>query len=194
MFGTLFVVRTASNDFLMPCFVLFPSLNSGVDVKLVRPSEAYYCIYDNSSRKQNVNHMKNTDVDAHYIQTVNFFQCIWGWGDAGWKESRLSYLIDCFFDWLISVELGSCQTGWKAFGQNCYQVNSNKKSWIQARLACANQRADLVSIHSPVEQAHIALQVGPYGLNAEAWIGNFAIAVAYFLLTAIFVFFKPRNM
>lgn len=69
------------------------------------------------------------------------------------------------------AELGSCQTGWKAFGQNCYQVNSNKKSWIQARLACANQRSDLVSIHSPVEQAHIALQVGPYGLNAEAWIG-----------------------
>ena len=95
---------------------------------------------------------------------------------------------------MISVELGSCQTGWKAFGQNCYQVNSNKKSWIQARLACANQRADLVSIHSPVEQAHIALQVGPYELNAEAWIGNFPIAVAYFLLTALFVFFEPRNM
>ncbi|XP_044179085.1 uncharacterized protein LOC114946811 isoform X1 [Acropora millepora] len=77
------------------------------------------------------------------------------------EEVRMIYL----------AELGSCQTGWKAFGQNCYQVSSNKKSWIQARLACANQRADLVSIHSPVEQAHIALQVGPYGLNAEAWIG-----------------------
>ena len=82
----------------MPCFVSFPSHNSGVDVKLVRPSEAYYCIYDNNSRKQNVNHMENTDVDAHYNQTVNFFQCIWGWRDAGWKKSRLSYLIVCYFD------------------------------------------------------------------------------------------------
>lgn len=65
-----------------------------------------------------------------------------------------------------------------------------------ARLACASQRGDLASIHSPVEQAHITLAVGPSELNAEAWIGNFLIViivVAYLLLVALFLFFKPRN-
>ena len=35
-----------------------------------------------------------------------------------------------------------------------------------------NQQAQLASIHSPVEQAHITLEVGPYGLQEHAWIGN----------------------
>ena len=35
-----------------------------------------------------------------------------------------------------------------------------------------SQQADLVSIHSPVEQSHITLEVGPYGLQSQAWIGN----------------------
>lgn len=30
--------------FPIPCFVSFPSLNGGVDVKLVRPNVAYYCL------------------------------------------------------------------------------------------------------------------------------------------------------
>ncbi|XP_074624200.1 uncharacterized protein LOC141882148 isoform X4 [Acropora palmata] len=77
------------------------------------------------------------------------------------KEVRTIYL----------AEFGSCLTGWKAFGQNCYQFNPNKKSWLLARLSCARHRGELASIHSPVEQAHITLAVGPYGLNAEAWIG-----------------------
>ena len=97
---------------------------------------------------------------------------------------------------MIFTEFGSCLTGWKAFGQNCYQFNANKKSWLLARLACANQRGDLASIHSPVEQAHITLAVGPYGLNAEAWIGNFLvfiIVVAYLLFVSLFLFFKPRK-
>ena len=73
---------------------------------------------------------------------------------------------------LSILELGSCQTGWKEFGQFCYQFNLNKKSWHDARLSCVNQQAELVSIHSPVEQAHITLEVGPDALDAEAWIGK----------------------
>ena len=48
----------------------------------------------------------------------------------------------------------------------------NKKSWSDARVACVSQQAELASIHSPVEQSHITLEVGPYGLHVEAWIGN----------------------
>ena len=35
-----------------------------------------------------------------------------------------------------------------------------------------NQQAELVSIHSPVEQAHISLETGPHGLDSPAWIGK----------------------
>ncbi|XP_068726517.1 macrophage mannose receptor 1-like [Montipora capricornis] len=70
------------------------------------------------------------------------------------------------------AELGSCQTGWNVFGQFCYQFNQDKKSWHAARLACVSQQAELASIHSPVEQAYITLEVAAYGLDASsAWIG-----------------------
>ena len=46
------------------------------------------------------------------------------------------------------------------------------KPWSSARVSCVNQQADLVSIHSPVEQAHITLETGAYGLQSMAWIGN----------------------
>ena len=79
-------------------------------------------------------------------------------------------------DWMLStvlLEFGRCRTGWKEFGQYCYQFNLVKKSWSNARVSCVNQQADLVSIHSPVEQAHITLETGPYGLQSAAWIGKF---------------------
>ena len=83
------------------------------------------------------------------------------------------------------LELGSCQTGWKVFGQFCYQFNLDKKSWYAARLACVSQQAELASIHSPVEQAYITLEVRLYGLDA-AWIGK-----KFFLL--LFFFFCLLN-
>lgn len=48
----------------------------------------------------------------------------------------------------------------------------NKKSWPSAQISCVNQQAELVSIHSPVEQAHISLETGPHGLDSPAWIGK----------------------
>ena len=86
------------------------------------------------------------------------------------EESCYHVLIQCSL--LCALEFGSCQTGWKDFGQYCYQFNLAKKSWSSARVSCVNQQADLVSIHSPVEQAHIALETGPYGLQSVAWIGR----------------------
>ena len=97
----------------------------------------------------------------------------------GLSRVLLAYSLRCSVTILIEVfdcssftEFGSCRTGWKDFGQFCYQFNLVKKSWSAARAACVSQQADLVSIHSPVEQSHITLEVGPYGLQSQAWIGN----------------------
>ncbi|PFX30431.1 Macrophage mannose receptor 1 [Stylophora pistillata] len=69
------------------------------------------------------------------------------------------------------AEFGSCKVGWKDFGQYCYQFNLDKKTWASAQISCVNQQAELVSIHSPVEQAHISLETGPHGVDSPAWIG-----------------------
>ncbi|XP_048579857.1 uncharacterized protein LOC5521688 isoform X1 [Nematostella vectensis] len=68
-------------------------------------------------------------------------------------------------------EFGVCRTGWKEYGQYCYQFNSDKRNWQSARLMCQNRGGELVSILSPVEQAHITLEVGFFGLSTFAWIG-----------------------
>ena len=51
-----------------------------------------------------------------------------------------------------------------------------------------NQQAELASIHSPVEQAHITLETGPHGLDATAWIGKlmslFTNQIKFIFLTA----------
>jgi hypothetical protein len=74
---------------------------------------------------------------------------------------------ECFF----FVEFGSCKFGWKEFGQFCYQFNFEQKTWQSARLQCQKQGGELTSINSPVEQAHISLEVGEFGLGKYAWIG-----------------------
>ena len=68
-------------------------------------------------------------------------------------------------------EFGNCKLGWKEFGQYCYQFNYDKKNWQAARLQCQQRGGELVSINSPVEQAHVSLEAGEYGLATYAWIG-----------------------
>ncbi|XP_048579859.1 uncharacterized protein LOC5521691 isoform X2 [Nematostella vectensis] len=72
---------------------------------------------------------------------------------------------------IYNSEFGNCKTGWKEFGQFCYQFNMEKKSWSAARQQCQANGGDLVSIQSPVEQAHITLEVGQFGVREYAWIG-----------------------
>ena len=46
-------------------------------------------------------------------------------------------------------------------------------NWQEALDKCREKGGDLGSIHSPVEQALVNLNVGKYGLNGELWIGNY---------------------
>lgn len=73
---------------------------------------------------------------------------------------------------LCLLEFGSCKLGWKEFGQFCYQFNFDQKNWAAARLECQKRGGELTSINSPVEQAHISLEVGEFGIGKYAWIGK----------------------
>ena len=70
------------------------------------------------------------------------------------------------------TEFGTCPTGWKSYGQYCYQFNVDSKTWSAASLACKAQSAELASVHSSVEQANIALETGPYGTDQFHWLGE----------------------
>ena len=44
-----------------------------------------------------------------------------------------------------------CDKGWLGYNGFCYRYIAYKKSWFDARTYCANLGADLVSIHSTLE-------------------------------------------
>ena len=73
---------------------------------------------------------------------------------------------------LFSLEFGSCQSYQFAHGSYCYSFESDEQYWHPARYACRAKGGDLISIHSPVEQAFLSLYVGKYGLNKEVFIGE----------------------
>ena len=78
----------------------------------------------------------------------------------------------CLYVNTLSPEFGSCTTGWKDYGQYCYLFSRHKMSWTQADLDCKAKGSNLITINSPVEQAHITVETGIYGLNSWAWIGK----------------------
>ena len=63
-----------------------------------------------------------------------------------------------------------CPPGWVGFSDNCYQWNSQNLTWSDAREFCNNHEADLVSIHSDLENNFISYQVSPK--KQRFWIGT----------------------
>lgn len=64
-----------------------------------------------------------------------------------------------YFLYNISNAVEGCGEFWDdgQFGKYCYQFNfQSSLTWIQARDACRQQGADLLSITSPKEQGWIA--------------------------------------
>ena len=63
-----------------------------------------------------------------------------------------------------------CPSGWMKFSGNCYQFNSETLSWQSAQHQCSSQEADLVSIHSELENNFTSRQVNPK--SQRFWIGS----------------------
>ena len=75
---------------------------------------------------------------------------------------------------LVKVVVG-CSPGWQFFGGNCYKFGASGRSfvgepttatWSDARLVCLSLGGDLVSIHTPAENAFVRRNsIG------DTWIG-----------------------
>ncbi|XP_061179353.1 macrophage mannose receptor 1-like [Saccostrea echinata] len=60
-----------------------------------------------------------------------------------------------------------CTGHWLLYNGNCYQFNDTRLSWLNARQACQNAGADLVTINSAAVQSYILRQ----SHGKEYWIG-----------------------
>jgi|GEM_PF-6089943 len=62
---------------------------------------------------------------------------------------------------------GGCNDGWSRYGDSCYKLSSERKSFDAARAACHNQGGDLVSL----EVAHENHFIAQLSQKKACWIG-----------------------
>uniref|UniRef100_A0AAV2LJ78 C-type lectin domain-containing protein n=1 Tax=Knipowitschia caucasica TaxID=637954 RepID=A0AAV2LJ78_KNICA len=65
-----------------------------------------------------------------------------------------------------------CLPGWEFYRGSCYFLNRNSYTWSGAVSYCANFRATVASVHSPLEYNHFQYMIGRAGLST-AWIGGY---------------------
>ena len=63
-----------------------------------------------------------------------------------------------------------CKAGYIPYWQACYKLSTDKKTWRQARDACAADGASLASIHSDVENAAM-FALSSAQTKESTWIG-----------------------
>ncbi|XP_065132571.1 macrophage mannose receptor 1b [Paramisgurnus dabryanus] len=68
------------------------------------------------------------------------------------------------------VHTGYCQSPWIPYSGHCYLLHRNKKTWLEARDTCQQERGDLLSILNTEEQSFVITQLG-YRKTDELWIG-----------------------
>nr|XP_002120905.3 macrophage mannose receptor 1 isoform X2 [Ciona intestinalis] len=94
-----------------------------------------------------------------------------------WCATTSNYAKD--FIWGICPQpVRGCGDFWVEgqFGEYCYQFNfQSSQTWVQARDACRQQNADLLSITSPKEQAWIAGRINV--VTTVMWLGMSDITV-----------------
>uniref|UniRef100_A0A4W3I7K4 Aggrecan core protein n=1 Tax=Callorhinchus milii TaxID=7868 RepID=A0A4W3I7K4_CALMI len=75
-----------------------------------------------------------------------------------------------------SVDVETCEIGWKKFESHCYRHFSDRQTWEDAEHQCREHKAHLASIVSPEEQEFVNGNAQDYqwiGLNDKAIEGDF---------------------
>eukprot|EP00062_Callorhinchus_milii_P021283 gi/632977849/ref/XP_007905576.1/ PREDICTED: C-type mannose receptor 2-like [Callorhinchus milii] len=63
----------------------------------------------------------------------------------------------------------TCESGWLPFHCNCYRLNSEKRTWQEARKSCVRSEGDLLSVHHLAELEFVLTSVKQD--VEELWIG-----------------------
>ena len=74
----------------------------------------------------------------------------------------------------ISFVTVECEEGWEAYGDKCFKMFDEKKSWEDAEAACKSLSTHLTKIESQGENDFLLntfLKIMPGEVNREAWIG-----------------------
>ncbi|KAI8521387.1 hypothetical protein Bbelb_011410 [Branchiostoma belcheri] len=66
---------------------------------------------------------------------------------------------------------GNCMSGWSEFGNKCFKIFDEQKTWTAARDTCrqVGTGTDLAAVENDLEQAFLITQL--YGISGNLWIG-----------------------
>ncbi|XP_035670035.1 uncharacterized protein LOC118411665 [Branchiostoma floridae] len=66
---------------------------------------------------------------------------------------------------------GNCMSGWSSYGNKCFKIFDEQKTWTAARDVCrgVGPGMDLAAIENEFEQAFLTTQL--YGMSGNLWIG-----------------------
>ncbi|NWS56614.1 MRC1 protein, partial [Chunga burmeisteri] len=101
--------------------------------------------------------------------------------DAKWENQRcelkVGYIckkenstLDPFILPSGDAEPVKCPEGWFSYGDHCFRVHRDPRTWREALFFCNESNGNLASIHNPEEHGFILSQLG-YKAVDELWIG-----------------------
>ncbi len=96
------------------------------------------------------------------------------------------FLVIRICDFFISSDPGNCPTGWVKYDKHCYYIKNSyygTKKWANAKQACLDYGANLVSIHSAAEQLFLYKKLAKGAKNA--WIGKLFWILSIRLLSLV---------
>ena len=66
--------------------------------------------------------------------------------------------------------MGGCQASWLPFGQDCFQFNTNRTIYINAKRDCESKGGKLAVIPTSLQQAFLSM--GVHTIRSDSYIGT----------------------
>ncbi|XP_076467662.1 uncharacterized protein LOC143298664 [Babylonia areolata] len=73
-----------------------------------------------------------------------------------------------------------CDAGWASYGDSCYEVLEDERTWFDAHEMCRQLGAELVSIDSQLENDYVFSIVAGLAVQGGVWLGLNDIQESYF--------------
>ena len=70
----------------------------------------------------------------------------------------------------LSLEMGGCRPSWLPYGQDCFQFNTNRSFYSNAKRDCETKGGNLAVIPTSLQQAFLSMVIRT--VNADSYIGK----------------------
>ncbi|XP_077992102.1 uncharacterized protein LOC144446224 [Glandiceps talaboti] len=128
----------------------------------------WVCVSDPTSSSGGCD-WENMETRPNFIYSTSTTRQAWASGNT----ARADVFAMFFKETVDTSDEDLCDSGWTHYGNGCYQIYEDTKTWFEAVAACRalDDDADLISIHSYDETMH-ALSMSRWTFaNTDYWIG-----------------------